>query len=723
MKTKMPPFLLGAAVIFWGWQSGFLVLSVAMALALEAARFLKLQWEFSDEDFSRIWVFCAVATVASLVYAFTANEGPASFRSFLQEPGLAAQSRAGASTARTAISVIRWFPMLFFLFIAAQLYSSLEAVPLEAISLILQRRLRRARQLGQPPLAGRQVDVSIYFYFAGCLYAASAHADTENSRAFFWGVCVLLAWALWPRRSARFGSVAWTGTLGAAIVLSYFGQLGLTQLQRVIANYNPQWLSRSSENGFDAWESRTEIGHIGRLKTSGRIVIRVETKPGNLPPTYLREATYRAYGGTVWHADNLRMDSVAVTPEKNSATWILLPEKTNSAAVTLSCYLPGQKALLPLPGGCGELDNLFAFGLYRNRTGAVLADGPGLVTFDALYGPGRDYASPPDNPTNQPVDAKLLSLRRYGFSSDSISFTNNQDLDVPVREKPALKQIIEEEHLAGLSEEDQLRKIRAFFHGAFKYSLSQPPPGRGSTNETPLSRFLLTNRIGHCEYFATATVLLLRELHMPARYAVGYAVHEGSNGKYVVRQRDAHAWCLVWNDKDKSWHDFDTTPASWINEEAKMASAFQFLSDAWARVWFEFSKIRWGQTRLRQYLFLSLVPVLALLLYQIIFRSRHAWRRRKLGGEETPLSWPGLDSEFYQIERRLTARCGPRRPGEALSALLERAAADPVLAGLRGALQQLLRLHYRHRFDPKGLSQPEREALRREATLHQARLP
>ena len=62
-----------------------------------------------------------------------------------------------------------------------------------------------------------------------------------------------------------------------------------------------------------------------------------------------------------------------------------------------------------------------------------------------------------------------------------------------------------------------------------------------------MSRFLLRTRSGHCEYFATATVLLLRQLGIPARYAVGYAVHEATGRKYVVRQRDAHAWCLVWN--------------------------------------------------------------------------------------------------------------------------------------------------------------------------------
>lgn len=64
---------------------------------------------------------------------------------------------------------------------------------------------------------------------------------------------------------------------------------------------------------------------------------------------------------------------------------------------------------------------------------------------------------------------------------------------------------------------------------------------------TPLSTFLLKNRSGHCEYFATATTLLLREVGIPARYAIGFSVSEFSplENQFIVRGRDSHAWTLV----------------------------------------------------------------------------------------------------------------------------------------------------------------------------------
>jgi Transglutaminase-like superfamily. len=212
--------------------------------------------------------------------------------------------------------------------------------------------------------------------------------------------------------------------------------------------------------------------------------------------------------------------------------------------------------------------------------------------------------------------------------------------------------------------------------------------------------------------------LLLRQLKIPARYAVGYAVHETARHGYVVRERDAHAWCLVWNKQTRIWEDFDTTPASWIAEENKRASPLQWLSDFQSWIWFQISQFRWSKTPVRQYFLWALVPVLALLLWQIIFRRSRKRRQRKPGeGLEALTSWPGLDSDFYQLEKRLAERGAARQPGETLSAWLERALTHPVPASLRGPLQELLRLHYRHRFDPRGLSREERETLRREAKV------
>ncbi|HWH69656.1 MAG TPA: transglutaminase domain-containing protein, partial [Candidatus Sulfotelmatobacter sp.] len=287
---------------------------------------------------------------------------------------------------------------------------------------------------------------------------------------------------------------------------------------------------------------------------------------------------------------------------------------------------------------------------------------------------------------------------------------------VPSRETKALDQVIADLHLKEQSPQQAIRTLTAFFLDKFTYSTWQETPRWRRSQETPLSRFLLSTRSGHCEYFATSGVLLLRRLGIPTRYAVGYAVHEGSGRKYVVRQRDAHAWCLVWDERTGLWQDVDFTPASWVEAEAQRASLFQFLRDIWSRIWFEFSKFRWGQSHLRQYLLWSLVPILAFLLYQIVFRRRRRRQQADKSAAGATVIWPGLDSEFYQLEKRLVEQGVVRQPNEPLSDWLQRALREPALAELQSPLQALLQLHYRYRFDPQGLSASEREQLQQEAT-------
>jgi protein-glutamine gamma-glutamyltransferase len=684
---KPPPFLLGAALLFWGWQTDHLLLGAVIAAVLESAQWIEARWEFTDQDFRRIWVFCAVLFLAVAVYAFTASGTPTDFMTFLQNPNFSTERAIGINSARAVAVWLRSLPLVFFLFVAAQTFNAREGIPPETISLLMRWRWQRARKAGQALPPAPNVDVS-FAYFAACLFAATFRLREDPS--FYWGLCALLAWAFWSLRSRRFSIGVWIGALGAAIALGYGSQLGAIRLYRLIENYNPRWFPHSVGGGADPMQSKTSLGHIGRLKASGKIVIRLETKDSSRAPALLREASYRTYKTGTWYADASRDRFDPVSEETNHTTWTLLPEKTNGVSVNLSCYLPGGNALLPLPTGCGRLENLSAYTVQKNTLGAVVVQGPGVVVFDAFYGPGET------------IDSRV---------------NTNDDLYVSPRETNALNQIIADLQLEPGNRKQAERALATLFQdgGKFRYSTWGGVGRPLGTNETPLSRFLLKTRAGHCEYFATATVLLLRQLDIPARYAVGYSVHEGAGKKYVVRQRDAHAWCLVWNETARIWQDFDTTPASWVKEEGERASPMQAMSDFWSRIVFELSKFRWGQSHLRQYILWGLVPVLALLLYQIIFRSRRRHRARSQNEPGMATIWPGLDSEFYQIERRIAARGAGREPGEPLSAWLQRVMGNPAIAEMQGQLRELLRLHYRYRFDPHGLVQSDREALRREA--------
>ena len=101
--------------------------------------------------------------------------------------------------------------------------------------------------------------------------------------------------------------------------------------------------------------------------------------------------------------------------------------------------------------------------------------------------------------------------------------------------------------------------------GAFTYDLDVP----ALRGEDALARFVLEDRIGYCEYFATAMAVMLRQTGIPARVAVGFLPGERVTmtgpgrgdglDEYVVTTRDAHAWVEVLF-PGYGWITFEPTP-------------------------------------------------------------------------------------------------------------------------------------------------------------------
>ncbi|MCG8353094.1 MAG: transglutaminase domain-containing protein [Chloroflexales bacterium] len=91
--------------------------------------------------------------------------------------------------------------------------------------------------------------------------------------------------------------------------------------------------------------------------------------------------------------------------------------------------------------------------------------------------------------------------------------------------------------------------------------ISAPPFG-----VEPIDYFLFDLREGYCDYYASAMVIMLRSLDVPARLAIGYA--EGyldpDLGAYVVRENVTHTWPEVYF-PGFGWERFEPTPASYTS--------------------------------------------------------------------------------------------------------------------------------------------------------------
>jgi transglutaminase-like putative cysteine protease len=102
------------------------------------------------------------------------------------------------------------------------------------------------------------------------------------------------------------------------------------------------------------------------------------------------------------------------------------------------------------------------------------------------------------------------------------------------------------------------RAIEHFRRERLQYTTEPPLLGRDSVDE-----FLYETRTGFCEHFSSAFVFLMRSAGVPARVVTGY--HGGDpnpvDGKFTVRQSDAHAWSEVFL-RGQGWIRVDPTALS-----------------------------------------------------------------------------------------------------------------------------------------------------------------
>ncbi len=107
------------------------------------------------------------------------------------------------------------------------------------------------------------------------------------------------------------------------------------------------------------------------------------------------------------------------------------------------------------------------------------------------------------------------------------------------------------------------RRIENHLRTAYRYTLDL----RRVEGGDPVADFLFNTREGHCEYFASAMVLMLRSRRVPARLVNGFQMGEfnGAADVYTVRQSDAHSWVEAYfptRGQNGVWVAFDPTPAA-----------------------------------------------------------------------------------------------------------------------------------------------------------------
>jgi len=638
-----PPLFLGAALLFWGWRVEFLPLAVMMAVTLEGARYVSLRWQFSDKDINRLVDLTSVLVLAVAVYMYATRSATGFF------------------------IVAQWLPMLIFLIVGAQVYSSQGTLPFSALFITLRRQKPQ-----QDTRFERRVDTR-FPYVAVCMLAASM--VTVRTPWFYIGICTLAAWALWNFRPQRYHVFTWGGLLLSVIALGYTGHVGLNRLQGIVVDLA---VSQMVWSDRDPYQSTTSIGHIGSLKLSERILLRVKLPQQANGSLLLRQASYDSYASGTWRAANDRFEAVA--EDSTPGTWQLGESGSLDRAVTVSGYLHRGRGILVVPNGSSRIENLPVGFLNRNPYGVVkVENAPGMVNYIARF---RSDVSLDIEPTDK-------------------------DLYIPNRYESVLGEVVSELELSKEEPNAALVALERHFGANFSYSLVKEHEAKYA----PLSDFLRHSRSGHCEYFATATALLLRAAGIPTRYATGYSVQEYSDldNMYIVRQRHAHAWALAYI--GGTWRDVDFTPPAWVSLEDQAAPWWEAVYDFASHIRFLFSNWLWSEhdTEWADVLTWMLMPLGVFLGWRLYFKERIRRARSKKGRGSPASGGSACDTSFSRIIAYLAGLGLPRRPGETLNQWIRRVTDGDDFATDKDDLQTALAFHYRARFDPQGLMPDEQE--------------
>ncbi len=538
-------------------------------------------------------------------------------------------------------ALLKCLPVLLAPVLLAQLLSQQQQIPLSTLFYTLRRKHRSI---------DKTIDFQLPYSTITMLSAGAANVQTVH---YFILASLLFISVLWTIRPQQSRIYWWLPMIALAVALSYIGYKGLRQLHNIVEQKSIQWLS---EWNADPFKNQTSIGDIGELKLSSQIEFRLKADGQIL----LHQASYDRYLGQAWIASK-RLFSYNLpvnTDEQPLKRLEILQHALNNT-------------VLALPDGTVNITGLDNADLQSTELGTVKIDIPSRTANYQVFYTGKRINKP----------------SRY-------------DLQIPSQHSDWLKAVSRDLKLAGLPSKVAANRIKDYFQQHYSYTLYL---GTQTDPDLALRDFMLKRKAGHCEYFAVATVLLLRQNNIPARLATGYSVSEylPEQDLYLVRRRDAHAWAIAY--LDGIWQPIDSTPAQWQTLEADNANGlWQTLSDTWSNSLFILQQWSISET---QRLTLKLAGLFVLFLYLAIrlFNSKRFTHHSAKPIAIKPIC-TGLDSEFYLLEQRLRNTPQARFDNESLQHWVERLASPELI--------QLCQLHYQLRFDPSGLDVEQREWLR-----------
>ncbi len=263
-----------------------------------------------------------------------------------------------------------------------------------------------------------------------------------------------------------------------------------------------------------------------------------------------------------------------------------------------------------------------------------------------------------------------------------------------------LKSLVDEICQGQTTARSKADAIQRFFHQNFRYSLKVDVP----IGNEPLHWFITERGAAHCEFFASATVVMLRLAEVPSRYVSGYVIHEQSrfSKNWVARQRDAHAWAEA-QDEAGNWFTVESTPSDGLphpTETALSNDLWEYMTECLQQLrvsWQQFGFIG-GLRKLMGYLSTpigSMIPLIVILVvgFRFVFRKRVA----RVEQRSFDYLVHELEALRIRLDRVIERAFRERRPNETVlqfAAALTRESRHPALLSVANWYQRYVELRF-----------------------------
>lgn len=296
------------------------------------------------------------------------------------------------------------------------------------------------------------------------------------------------------------------------------------------------------------WQTRRQTDlALFRALPSGfsgrtRILLLAEARTA---PGYLRESVFTTYAGGRWQTPEAGLSLDPAAARVSGEGWIRyaltpVPAATPLEQMRFTVFSPRHLTGVSIPGNTVSLFCLAEDEPFVTTNGMVQVDGSSAMRYEVEVRPSGAGG------TAFPLPDGGADRGYLGVPETLTMAVSNWVANCP-----------------GLSTATTPRNAATCIENDFAVRFRYRDDVSMNAHPDPLLDFM-KRREGYCVHFASAAALMLRLRGIPTRLVGGYLCHEWAPWlkRWVVRERQGHAWAEAWDADHQNWFLVETTPAN-----------------------------------------------------------------------------------------------------------------------------------------------------------------